>query len=375
MSCKEKVVIYPYDMEFAPILRNKTLQDRYEIVGVVAPGGWGAKNMDAGRTDGGDDIGIIVTNDFSASLTGCDTVIFSNTIHNIDIDKFIITRMKEAAEYGKNVINTINIDEAMFDEIAQKCKDNNKSFVNYSMKNNEYYLGNEQILEIRTPVIFVLGISERTNKFHIQLALRKKMLSMGYNISQVGSRPYCNLFGFHSFPSFMFSKNLNEASKIVAFNRFIKQIEKIEKPDVIIIGIPGGIFKINNSFTNGFGIIAYEVSQAVIPDAVVFSTFYENYDKEFFEKLNNNAKYKLGYAVDCYNLSNTQFDWMAANEYDSVSYLKIDNKKVDEKIKKSYSGDIPVYNTLNANNCEMMIDFLVDRLSGNDEVDLLLGGY
>jgi peptide maturation system protein (TIGR04066 family) len=126
-------------------------------------------------------------------------------------------------------------------------------------------------LDIDTPVIFVLGTGERTNKFEIQLALRENMMKMGYKASQVGTREYCELLGFHSFPRFMFGNGISEISKIASFNRFIKSLERDECPDVIIIGVPRGIMPFNNRLPNGYGILAYEVSQAVTPDSTVYS--------------------------------------------------------------------------------------------------------
>lgn len=53
------------------------------------------------------------------------------------------------------------------------------------------------------PVVFIAGITPYTEKFHVQLALRKHLLDDGYKVSQIGSKAFCNLFGFHAYPAFM----------------------------------------------------------------------------------------------------------------------------------------------------------------------------
>lgn len=60
------------------------------------------------------------------------------------------------------------------------------------------------------------------------------------------------MLGFYSFPSFMYDSNISEVNKVLMFNRFVRKIEKVEAPDIIIIGIPGGIMPYNRQFTRAF---------------------------------------------------------------------------------------------------------------------------
>ncbi|MCS4481257.1 TIGR04066 family peptide maturation system protein [Clostridium botulinum] len=188
-----------------------------------------------------------------------------------------------------------------------------------------------QLEKIQTPIIFVLGTGDRSGKFEIQLCLRENLMQMGYKVSQVGSRNYCELMDFHSFPQFMYSTEITEEEKVIYFNNFIKDIELNDNSDVIIIGIPGGIMPFNDKYTNGFGILAYEISQAVKPDAAVFTTLYEDYNKEYFESIDNTIKYKFGFEIDCYNLSNIQFDWMKFENLNEQFYITLDYNFISKR--------------------------------------------
>ena len=89
--------------------------------------------------------------------------------------------------------------------------------------------------------------------------------------------------------------------------------------------------KVNDSFTGDFGIMACEISQAVTPDVGVLSTFYEDFMPIYFSKISTLVKYKLGFDINFYNLSNIKFDWEAANENKKESYLIVDSGFVDSK--------------------------------------------
>ena len=82
----------------------------------------------------------------------------------------------------------------------------------------------------------IVGTGANTGKFDIQLRVREMFLSGGYKVSQIGSKSYCELWGFHSFPDFM-NKTLNAAEKIVRFNHYVNYIANSEDADIVIVGV------------------------------------------------------------------------------------------------------------------------------------------
>lgn len=373
MSIKEKVVVYPFDMEFMPILRCHQFNEKYDVVGLVSPNGWGIAGRDAGFVDSGENIGIKVSKDFEPMLDMCDTVIFSESDTSLDFNKIIKSKIEKAIENNKNIICTINIENETYKYFLKKCNAKGKYFKYYNCLRDQYEdkCSIEYINEIETPVIFVVGMSERTNKFAIQLGLRELYISMGYNVSLIGSRKYCEMLGFHSLPAFMYNKGIEDFEKIVMFNHYIKNLEINERPDLIIIGIPGGLFPMNNQFTNRFGMMACKISRAITPDATVLSTLYEEYTAEYFKELSTVIKYRYSVEIDCYNLSNTKFDWSRSKQNNKMSYLTIDSKHIDEKKQKLSIIGVPIFNSLSIDDVENMGKYLLDKLSSYSEVESL----
>ncbi|GEP64321.1 hypothetical protein CBE01nite_20890 [Clostridium beijerinckii] len=363
MKNEYKTMIYPFDVESAPLIRHSNFIDNHNIVNIISPNGWGLCGKDAGHTDGGQPVGIIIDSDFDKALENCDTVFFTDSSMKIDLHKFVYPKIIKAAQSSKNIICTIKLENEIIDKVSNICNQNNMFFKYFTNESNSMISPpTEKIYQINTPVVLVFGLSERTNKFEIQLNLRENLDEMGYKVSQIGTRHYCELMGFHSFPKFMYSKSITESEKVILFNHYIKNIESKEAPDVIVIGIPGGAMPINQEFTNGFGIIAYEVSQAIMPDVVVFSTLYTNSSLEILQLLSKSFKYKLGYNIDCYNISNTSLDLRASKYEESLQYIVLNLDIINEKKKMYKELDRPVYNILNKNDAKSMTNFLVNKL-------------
>ena len=193
----------------------------------------------------------------------------------------------------------------------------------------------------------------------------------GYNISQIGSKEYSTILGFHSFPDFMYKSNLSEVEKIIAFNHYVKNIEITEKADVIIIGIPFGIMPFDNQFNNNFGVMLYEVSNAIVPDYVILSMTFREYDSQDIDEIKKIMKYKFGCEVDCFNLSNTRIDWNGSKEFLKKIYTKISTKLVDSKANNLKRMGYPVINIFNDIDKNLLYTNLINSLSDNEKITWL----
>lgn len=365
---KKKAVIYPYDNTLTYFFRHHNLIKEYHIVGAVSPNGWGYTGKDAGGVDGGQKVGIEVKDKFSELEDDYDTVIITDTRLDLDFDSVLYHHIEELVIQGKDIVFYRNLDVKDLEKICLLCKENDVSLI-YPNNVKLNKISTEELVDVNTPIIFVLGMSSRTQKYEIQLSIREELIKKGYKVSQIGTKNHCELFDFNSFPEFMFNGSIDESEKVILFNRLVKEMEIKEKPDVIIIGIPGGILAVNKYFTNGFGILAYLISQAVKPDAAVFSTLYRNYYSKHFEDVNDLCKYRFGYPIDCFNLSNVELDIQELKEQRKQLYTTIDSEFIDNQ-KKKYEGlQRPVYNILNLNDRKKMTNYLMEVLSGEEFIE------
>ena len=368
-------IIYPYDVQSAPLVRHKDLLDGIDIVSVVSPYSFGLCGRDAGEADKGGNTGIVVEEEFSKALTFCDTVIFTETEMEFEFEKLVYPKIQEAVRNDKNIILLRNVDKKTYDDLDELCNTYN---VKFRYCHTKVWIKEELepkdlrahvIHNIDTPVVFVLGDGERTCKFETQLVLRKFFKDQGYKVSQIGSRAYCELLGFHSIPTFMFEPRY-EMEKIYLFNQFIKKIELTEKPDVILIGIPGAIMSLNGSNATNCGITAYEISNAVSSDVALFCMYYSNWSTEYYKELQQVVKHKLGFDVQNFVLSNTKLDWMGINEgKNKLKFFTINNSKVESQSKELNANEIPAYNIYDKEDAEELCGNVLDKLASYAEIE------
>lgn len=372
MDKRRQVCVYPFDAQFSPILRHKELLTNLNIVSLISLPGWGLSGKNAGIADGGCDLDYIVSSDFNEQLKKCDSVLFVDSINPMEFKSNIYPKINAAIDLKKNIICSIPLEEEYIEKIMERCIQNNV-FFEYLHKDIDFKPNFEEnlyhCLNINIPIIFVAGLSERTNKFHTQLSLRTNLIKLGYKVSMIGSRNCCEMLGFHSFPEFILKSGLTESNKIIFFNHCIKQIEINEKPDVIIIGIPGGGgFDTRNDFiTNDFGILFSEIAAAVKPDAVVVSLHYNNYDESYFNQLSTIFKYKFGINIDYYNIANIKFDYINSESLKSPEYITLHSNFVDKFINKFKTKNINLFNIFNINESFETACYLVNKLSQNNK--------
>lgn len=370
----EDIAIYPFDLYSVPLIRHRKLITNQNIVEVVSPEGWGLEGKDISVFDGGSSIGVFINTNFEDAINKCDTVLFTRNEAELDFEKHIYPKIDKAINKGKNIINTLPLSREIIDDIINKCAYNNLKFRDFNIynKQNDYsniLIENEYIFDIKKPVVFVLGLCDSIDKFEVQLTLREYFLKLGYKVSQIGSRDSCEFLGFYSFPKFMYSKNISESNKVVLFNHYVKKIEEDEDADIIIIGVPGGVMPFNKKVTNRFGILAYEVCQAVNPDITVVNTYYID-DYTYFEKISNSLKYKLGIEVSCFNISNKLVDLNEPWKDFKMHFITLDSDFVAGGIEKMAVGNCPLFNVSCKKDKNRISEFITNTLNSYASIEV-----
>jgi peptide maturation system protein (TIGR04066 family) len=360
-------MIYPFDIESAPLLRHPKLLNEYDQIIPVSPRGWGYCGKDASICDNGYEIGSKVYEDFDDCLNITNTVMFVKSDKILDFNQYIYPKIQQAIHNKKNIILGLSVSEEVIKEIAQNCEEHG---VNYTdlLQHSKYSTidHDNNLYEIETPVVFVLGIDEYTNKFEIQISLKEELIKSGYKVSQIGTKQYSNIVGMHAFPSVMFEKEL-EANKIIFFNNYVKQIETNENPDIIIIGIPSGIASYNGLFNNNFGIICYEVAQAVKPDYVIVTGNYVNMNLDYVKEIGSLVSNKFNFDIDFINISNSHIDYISSEQMGYKVYINVSMSLLDDVVKRYRDNGLPTVNILNPSDRNIVYEDLISNLSSNSD--------
>lgn len=327
----QATLVYPFDRQFLPILRHKLLPDDLDVKFLISPNGWGFSGKDAGELDALGNLNIIVESDFQKYLDQCETVLFTKSDIEIREDIRILDKFELAIKNKKNIICTLDLTQEQYQNFISLAHKENCQFIYYNTNLPERQLPDDifkkrdiMLQKINTPIITVFGLIECLNKFDIQVNLNKFFKYQNYNSVLVSSRSYGSLFGEYSIPCFMFDKKFHLDEKVILFNNFIKTIEQDKQPDVIIIGIPGGLIPLNEKITNYFGMMAYMITRAIEVDSSLLCCYSESYTKKYFEEMNKLCHYRFSADIDAYIIDNTVLDISSQDTYDMLSVSPIE---------------------------------------------------
>lgn len=296
-----KLAIYPFDLETAPFVRYSSMLAEASLVYPVAPPSFGLEGKNAGACDGGTDVNFFVSSDIDSVLCKADSLLISSATQDHRV-------LKCRQVFDKALTHGMQI-------FLPKYLCNQKEFSGCDLSNNliklleyenvkEEQFPESRLYKIPVPTIAVAGAGRFCGKFSVQLALRQMFVKSEYKLTQVGSQNYSRLFGFHSWPEFLFL-NIPMAEKIIRLNHFIYDIVMKEKPEVLIFGIPGGIMPLNPFCFEEFGELAFVICNAVQIDLGIISLYAEEYTDAFLDEITKICKYKLNMPVGPIHVSST----------------------------------------------------------------------
>lgn len=369
----EKIGIYPFNYDCNIFTQHSDLiSPNYKVCELASLKGWGFTGKKVKLNS--EDIQIKSSpQEFEETL---DIMFIPEFDVSEQVENIIVNEIVNYISKVSKIMCFAKLTDDNLHRLKSECSKSGTCMLHYAYeadKNDDYkqYLKKDEVHleQIDIPIIAVAGLWENTDKFETSLVLRDKLIKEGYKVSQVGSRKYCELFGFHSFPDFMLNPEISEVKKPLLFNRYIKKISEDEKPDVIIIGVPGSIQSFNEKHTNHFGILPYLVFQSVLVDFLVMCTFYESSSPKFLEEVSNLCKYRLSCNVDMFHMSNLFFDMDETLEKGLISANKLPLEMVERTIKEKFSeSKFPIINIYNEASVDNLYNAILDKLSNDVKI-------
>lgn len=312
----KKTVVFPINYSNREIIQYSSLIKEYTILfGIV---------LDVFAEDTFPEDNIIEYSEFKTRNIDYDTIIFLRSAETINANLYIAL-IKQAIEQKKEIV--------VFPSIYEQFKD---IFINYktTIINNECEIENEMknkvekqevklLKNIRTPIISVMGMGEYCNKFSCELELRNFFVSRDYKVLQIGSKDFSCLFGIEKYPDFLNQKEYSLEDKAFMFNKLISIYEKKYNPDIIIIGIPGGILPVNNKILNGLGEIPFIISNSLKIDVGIMCVYNNAVESYIINEYINCCKYRFNTRVENILVSNTAFTFNMDRDMRSLKYYHL----------------------------------------------------
>ena len=266
-----------------------------------------------------------------------------------DIKSILVSRKLSAEEFDKleeiAKTNSVRIIEEKDIIGALPEQSFEESGVGYALK------------DIEIPIVMIAGAGENCNKFELELLIANKLKEIGYKVSVVTSRSYVNCLGVHSFPTFMFQSLKDES----AYNNYIKYLSEMDKPDIFVLGVPGGILPITRRQPEHFGVSAFEVFNSVKPDYMIFNLYNADVERKYLSEM----KMLMKYRIDAFYISNYIQDGLSLNTFMPIKYIRQEQQDVEEKWEKFGEG---IYYK---SKITLLVENLIQTLNGYKEIEIL----
>lgn len=326
-----KVVVYPFDRDFLPVLKNGDLLKGLEIGSVASLKGWGFVNSTV-STYGGRQ--YVVSDSLNAALEGCDCLWLVDSWNQGSFGDYILPAALLAAKKGKRIICTRSLNDAETAVLREAVTENMVSFAEqydpYICHKGE---GQGLLGTINVPVVTVVGVAENTGKFDTQAALFRYFQQNEYKVCWLSSRREAVLMGAHALPNFLLKPGLTENEKIIAINKYAMLLERAEQPDIFLMGIPGAIALYSKRYSGDFGLLAQEMIQALTPDVFIAGSPYSTRGEEYsFESLERLAEQRLGIGIDFHVMSPYMIDNSRSMLEKKTLFLTVEEERVSHRV-------------------------------------------
>lgn len=309
------VLIYPYDSGIKDMIHHQKFISAFKNIYLCSPNGWGYTGNNVVLKDlNGQSKELVISDDFDACMDKSDVVIFADCDHSIDKTNMIYPRVELAAKNKKKIIDMIT-EPSRRKKLKEKVIRLGGEIVFFGAEINEEVtkgISEEAkeggLKDFKVPVIVVGGILENCGKYTVQLGLKECLEDKGYNVLLVGSKQCSRFLGDVNFPIHIFQSELNDVDQIFAINRYLKKMEA-RRPDVMIIGIPGGMVGCNKKLYGDFGILAYKTLTAIRADYFVICLPYANYNDNYFKEMETYVLNRFSCNINAFSVNNQRIDW------------------------------------------------------------------
>lgn len=321
INVKKKLLIFPYDYQVDTIVSLSGGIKNFEIVGICS-----VKEDEELLKKTFQNLQC----SFSEGLSRCDCVLFLNNNRNLNLINYL-KRLNDAFLCNKKVLMSGKLVNSLL-ELERILADNV-----YIIDRKQEIQGDDftDLKEIDIPVVNILGMGENCSKFEVEIQGKMYFEMNGYKVLAFGGNEMSFLFGIENYPNFLYDKKFSLPKKVIAFNNFISDKISIDKPDIILLGSPGGILPVNGYIHNFYGEMPYILGNATNIDLGILCTYFAvDMDEEYLRELQKLCKYRYNTPIAGFYVSEKKMKTDMENKYELGIY-HFDKKLVNNLLLQS----------------------------------------
>lgn len=346
---KKEIVVYPYENGILETIKKFAKEKNGEII-LCVPKDKTFEQKDASILDNRHKLGIKLETDVWERVESASILVIVDNIWNDKLQDEINNIIEKAIRLKIEIYICSNKVGRKFEYMEGfnkyvKCYDQNieeyhKVPFDYSWR------------KIEAPILFVTNMYMESDSYEITVNISETLKQMGLKILTIANRYEGQLIGYKCIKDFFELGNLNIESKMLLLNSYVKSIEEESQIDLIIIEIPGGLYPYNNYLRNDCGSYLYMINRALPADYMVLCTMYENYNREYWNIIEEDIQKKFDIRLFSIHISRKMFDVDEITENHKKRFLYLNEKSVDTKV--YLESEIPIINGLAKSNIDVI---------------------
>ena len=247
----QKAALYPYNKEMHSLVRGRDLLG-FEIVGVGDPVGKGLVGQDAGEAIGLPPAGLPIASNLAAALQGADTLIlgYMDQLSRIRKRDLLRETVQTAIDQGVHVFSLLALPHERYADLYEQAEAKGLRLYYPALSSKEIrqtLRSEDHWPQVDVPVLAVTGTSSQQGKFTLQLALRRRLLELGYRVGQIGTEHHSALFGMDCAFPMGYAASIEMPLDYYApyLDAKMREINHRERPDLILVGTQSGTVPYN----------------------------------------------------------------------------------------------------------------------------------
>ena len=296
-----KAALYPFNKEMHSFVRYDQHLE-FEISGVADPAGKGFVGMDAGEAIGLAPRNLRIVPRLTRALDGADTLILGYVDELARVARRDVLResVEAALTRGLNVFSFLPLPHSAYGDLHSRARAQRLVLHSPTVASSQVrdLLSHPPSCEaVDVPVLGVIGTSSSQGKFTVQLALRHRLLGLGYRVGQIGTEHHSQLFGMDFAFPMGYASPLDLPLQYYAPFLDLKMRELCHRrqPDIVIVGAQSGTipYDVADQATHTLPTVAFLLGTR--PDAtilVVNSIDADNYIEDTIDSVHGFARSK-----------------------------------------------------------------------------------
>lgn len=352
----KRAAIFPYNRDAQILIENRDMISDIIITSVIS---YQEDSTMMEKYNQESDIYFGV--DFEKICDEIDAILICDNIQGFPLVGYY-NKIKMAVSKGKDIY----ISSMLYRQIGgENFQESMLHILNNDWCGNNY--NSKMVFDIEVPIISVLGMGENCDKFPLQIKLNRKIKEKGYRVLSICSNPMGKLIGLIPLPGFLYDSKMSLPQKTIQFNHLLYDLIEEKEPDVVVIGYPSGIMPINQYCNNYFGEIPFLISNAVVSDIAIFSTFFiSKAEESFFDGLIKICETKFNVPINSFCISQQQYS--TNKEEHKVKYRFLSNNFFNENFPDISHVKHKIFGLRDKIRCENIFDNLLDELEENIDV-------